>query len=164
MVHDALAVAMVCLLTIFVRIPVPATGGYLNPGDVMIVAVALSSGCRRGALAGAVGSALADLLSGAAFYVPASLIAKGGEGWLAGLGRGSSPGRRLLCASCGACWMAGVYFLWEAWFIGIGPAAVEVWSNLWQGGLGVVGGLYLAGVLPGDAAVAGPDSADGKET
>lgn len=66
----AVFTALVTVATLAVRIPVPATGGYINVGDVMIFVAALSMGWLVGGIAGGLGSAIADMIgfSAARFY------------------------------------------------------------------------------------------------
>lgn len=73
----AMLAALVCLLTFIIKIPVPATGGYTHLGDCMIFIGVLLLGWRKGALAAALGAAMADLLSGAAIWIIPTFIIKG---------------------------------------------------------------------------------------
>jgi len=88
----ALLVALTAVATILVRVPVPATGGYINLGDTMVFVSALLFGSRMGAAAGGVGFALADVLGGFPHWAPFTLLIKGAEGYVAGaLARTRSP-------------------------------------------------------------------------
>ncbi len=84
LITSALFAAVVCAATLVIRIPVPATSGYINLGDSMVFVSALLFGARIGGIAGGVGSALADILAGYGWYAPATLIIKGTEGFVAG--------------------------------------------------------------------------------
>lgn len=70
-----LSAALGCVGTMVLQIPSP-TGGYLNLGDAVVILGAWLLGPVYGAVAGGVGPALADLLSGYAVYVPATLVIK----------------------------------------------------------------------------------------
>ena len=72
-------------LTIIVRVPIPGTGGYLNFGDIAVIFCGLFLGKKYGALAGGVGSALADVIGGFFIFAPITLVAKGLAGFIAGL-------------------------------------------------------------------------------
>lgn len=72
-------------LTFIFRIPIPATGGYFNFGDVAVIFCGLFLGKKWGAIAGGIGSAFADLLGGFYIFIPITLVAKGLEGFLAGV-------------------------------------------------------------------------------
>ncbi len=76
-VMTAALTALICVATMLIQIPVPVTGGYVNLGDGFIVAGTFMLGMPYAAIAGAVGSALADLLTGYAIYVPGTFIIKG---------------------------------------------------------------------------------------
>ena len=76
--------ALTCVVTMMVHIPIPGTKGYLNPGDALVLFSALTLGRKKGALVGGVGSAMADLFLGYAHYVPITLVVKGLEGYLCG--------------------------------------------------------------------------------
>ena len=127
-------------LTIVVRIPIPGTGGYLNFGDIAVVFCGLFLGEILGAVAGGVGSALADIIGGFFIFAPATLLAKGLEGFLAGvLGRTKYPIPLLLIAGVA---MLSVYFLYELFLpgMGIGPALSEAPFNVIQAVVGAFGG------------------------
>ena len=80
----ALLTALVAVGTMVVQIPVPATGGYINFGDTFIFVSALIFGPVVGMVAGGIGSAMADMLSGYAVWAPFTLVVKGLEGLIAG--------------------------------------------------------------------------------
>ena len=75
LVMSALLAALGCAATLAVRIPSP-TGGYMNLGDTVVILSAYLLGPAWGAAAGGLGPALADLFSGYAAYVPATLAIK----------------------------------------------------------------------------------------
>lgn len=67
--------ALGCVGTMVLQVPSP-TGGYMNLGDAVVILGAWLLGPAYGAVAGGVGPAMADLLSGYAVYVPATLVIK----------------------------------------------------------------------------------------
>jgi uncharacterized membrane protein len=142
--------ALVATATLVLRLPTPATEGYINLGDAIIVATALVFGPWAGALAGGVGSALADLLGGYAHWAPFTLVIKGFEGAIVGLlfrRELVSTLAKLLAvgaATVGVTCMFIGYFLVEWMLYGPGPALASVPGNLVQAGSGVVLGLLLA--------------------
>lgn len=79
----ALFSALVCVLTIFVQIPMGA--GYVNFGDALIFIAASVMGPLGGMIAGALGSSLADVFSGYVLYAPFTAVIKGAEGLVCGL-------------------------------------------------------------------------------
>ena len=64
LVISALMASMVCVATIVIKIPIPATGGYINLGDCIVLLSGVVLGPLYGGLAAGLGSALADLLGG----------------------------------------------------------------------------------------------------
>ncbi|GAH51462.1 unnamed protein product, partial [marine sediment metagenome] len=66
--------ALTCVLTMLISIPVPATGGYINIGDVGVMLTALIFGPVIGSLGGGIGSALADIFLGYPIWAPATFI------------------------------------------------------------------------------------------
>ena len=59
-----------------IRVPVLATKGYIHLGDCMIFFAVLLLGWKWGAAAAGIGSALADLAGGYAYYAPITLAVK----------------------------------------------------------------------------------------
>lgn len=81
---SAISTALVCIATMFFQVYVPATRGFFNIGESMVFLSALLFGPFVGALAGGVGSMLADIFLGYPHYAPATLIIKAVEGFLTG--------------------------------------------------------------------------------
>ncbi len=142
----AVLIALVAVFTLVPRVPVPATGGYANLSSVAITFTGLVFGPFVGAVAGGIGTAIADLLGGFLPFAPLSLIAHGLEGFLIGfLGRGQrSVWRMLLAWLIGSLAMMAVYFVGESLFL-TGPAAAlaEVPFNAFQAALGAIVGIPL---------------------
>src|SRR2546422_6592659 len=144
----AVFTALVFLSTYLFQIPIPATQGYFNLGDIMIFITALSFGSTVGGFAGGIGSALSDAFAGFGTFAPFTLIIKGLEGYVAGLISGRSVQRRTLMIAwaAGSVLMVLGYFLAESFFFalvfgsseftGIAAASGEVPFNILQ----VVGG------------------------
>lgn len=76
MVLTALFAAMTCVATLSLHIPTPGTGGYIHPGDALVVLSGILLGPIYGGLAAGLGSCLSDLLSGYMIYVPITFIVK----------------------------------------------------------------------------------------
>ncbi len=140
--RNAASIAVVAVATLIVRIPVPATQGYVNLGDAAIIVCALLWGPRSGAFAGGVGSALADLMGGYAHWAPFTLLIKGIEGFVVGfLGTGNpSAIRTFVAATAGGAVMVAGYFATETGLYGWQPALVAAWANGIQGLAGVIVG------------------------
>lgn len=148
--------ALVCVATYFLIIPIPATQGYFNVGDAMIMVAALTFGPIVGAAAGGFGASLADVLAGYSYFAPFTLLIKGIEGALAGwilfkIKRQGSL-KILLAWIVGGLEMVAGYLLTEYFIFGYGSAAfVEVPFNLVQmlvaGIVGIPISLALTRVL-----------------
>ena len=139
--------ATTTVATMLIQIPIPPTRGYLNFGEVLVFTSALLFGRFVGGLAGGIGSAMADIITGYGYFAPYTLIIKGLEGFLAGAIRdGKSTRRDLLGWFVGAVAMVTGYFLVEAYVMGFGvPAAlIEVPSNTIQVLSGAVIAIPLA--------------------
>lgn len=141
----ALLIALTTVFTLLVRIPTPARG-YVNLSDVAITFSGLLFGPLVGAVAGGVGTALADLLGGYAFFAPLSLIAHGLEGFLIGyLGwRRRSVTAMILAWLAGTAAMVACYLVGEGLFYTGWPAALaELPMNVLQGLIGAIVGIPL---------------------
>lgn len=141
---SGLLAALILLLTFAVRIPIPATGGYVHPGDGAVLYAGMLLGPYGFAAAG-IGSALADLLGGYAIFALPTLVIKGGMGLLSGLlARPGAYARNALAFALAALWMAAGYFAVEWILFGFPAALVELLPNLLQGAAGVLFGLLLS--------------------
>jgi uncharacterized membrane protein len=153
MVLGALLTAMVAVATMAFQVPIPATKGYINLGDTVIFIAALLLGPGYGALAGGVGSAMADLISPYAAWAPFTLAIKGLEGFLVGYlfhrlfsGR-PGAGPRALSMIAGGIWMAAGYFVAELILYGLPAAMIELPGNLIQAGGSAVIALPVVEVM-----------------
>lgn len=75
-VLSAMLAALICVATMMITVPSPL-GGFLNLGDGFVLLAGWLLGPLYGFLAGGLGSALADLFLGYAFYVPGTFLIKG---------------------------------------------------------------------------------------
>lgn len=144
----AVLIALTAVFTLLVRVPTPARG-YVNLSDVAITFAALAFGPWIGAVAGGIGTALADVLGGFAPFAPLSLVAHGLEGLLIGLlGRGRRGVLAMAIAwAVGGFAMVAVYLVGEGFFYtGWPPALAEAPLNAFQALVGGLLGipLYLA--------------------
>lgn len=80
----AMLSALVCVATMVIQVPVPATNGYIHLGDSIILFSAIMFGPSAGLVAGGIGSALADILTGYSYWAPFTLVIKGLMGYAAG--------------------------------------------------------------------------------
>ncbi len=142
----AVLAALTTVATASISIPFPATKGYFNLGDVMVVTSGLLFGPVIGALTGGIGSALADIVLQYHAYAPFTLIIKGAEGYIVGYLAGD-PSTRPIWRSV-AAWIAGSivllvgYYVAEILFLGYTPAAAfaELATiNILQAGASILG-------------------------
>lgn len=153
-VMAALFAAFACVATMSIRIPTPGTGGYIHPGDAVVILAGVILGPGFGLLAAGIGSAMADLIGGYFLYVPITFVIKGLVAFTAGvlyqrIGRGAKS--RVAAVALGGVGdiilVAGGYFLCESVIYGAAAAAASVPANLIQGVSGLVIGLLLYPVL-----------------
>lgn len=69
--------ALTCIATMIIKIPTPATAGYIHLGDAFVILSAIFPGGFYGIVASSLGSFLADVFSGYISYAPITLIIKG---------------------------------------------------------------------------------------
>ena len=150
--------ALVAVSTFYLQIPIPATNGYFNIGEVLIYVTAILFGPYIGAFAGGVGAAIADLATGTyAIYAPATLIGKGLEGLIIGFiylkikkndNWKFNLFAKFIAILPGGLVMVSGYLIYEYYFLGYGAAAfVEVPLNLLQVAAGMVAAIPLVSPL-----------------
>jgi uncharacterized membrane protein len=133
----AILTALTAVFTMVVSIPIPATQGYINLGDVGVFLSGLLLG-PLGGFASGIGSALADYGLGYIHYVPITFIVKGLQGAMTGtiFTRGKSyrriEARLLVALLTGSIVMVSGYFIAETLLYGWAAAALEVPGNLFQ--------------------------------
>lgn len=159
----ALFSALVTVMTLIIRVPVPATKGYFNLGDALIFITAALLGPGIGAVAGGLGSSLADIIGGYALYAPWTFFIKGIEGFMAGfLVFWINPYVRekegaqfiafyvpflAISFAIAALWMVTGYFIAQNIMFGFRVALVEVPINLLQGGISALIALIITIIL-----------------
>ena len=77
LVRTAMFAALTCIATFIIKIPTPGTGGYIHPGDALVILSGIFLGPLYGAAAAGIGSAMADILGGYFFYAPVTMLIKG---------------------------------------------------------------------------------------
>ena len=145
----ALFAALSCVATMSIRIPTPGTGGYIHPGDAIVILSGVILGPVWGFLAGGIGSALSDLIGGYFIYVPITFVIKGLVALAAGLlyqKVGKNQKSRYIAVILGGVadiiLVAGGYFVCEFFIYGAGAAA-SIPANIIQ----CVGGLVISCIL-----------------
>lgn len=156
-VLTALFAALICVATMLVQIPIPATGGYANLGDGVILICAFLMNPLYAVIAAGLGSFLADILAGYVSYALGTLVIKAGVAMIAALlyrklfasGR---AGKMLFAMAVSGilaeAFMILGYFAYEALLLGLGMGAVgAIIGNLGQGIVGVLVACVVAPVL-----------------
>lgn len=145
LVITALFAALACVATMAIRIPTPGTGGYIHPGDAVVILCGIFLNPGAAFLAAGLGSAMADLLGGYFLYVPITLAVKGLIAFLASHAfrrlSGHVKNRTAAVAICGlidVVLVAGGYCFCESFIYGVPAAVASVPANLIQGASGLV--------------------------
>ena len=154
---NGLMIALVFLGTYLTRIPGPVAPGYLNFGDAVIMVAAILLGRNSGFLAGAVGSAIADVVTGGMIFAPITFVVKGIEGYVIGAiaakANETKKGEaiKIFAVTVGAVIMVAGYFFAETFILqivdktfGYSAAITELPLNLIQGGVSIVIGYALS--------------------
>ena len=142
MVLASLLTAIVVITTMFLAIPIPnITGAYINAGDAAVYMCAFLLGGPLGAIAAALGSALADIFLGSIIYAPATFIIKGLMALIAALLFPRFKARKLPALLIAGLIMPAGYFIYE-WILlnSVAAAAAGIVFNFIQ---------YAGGVLLG---------------
>lgn len=149
---SAMLAALVCAATMIIKVPSPLNG-YVNLGDCMVLLCGWMLGAVYGFCAAAAGSALADLLSGYALYIPATFVIKGLMALAAFyivralMNKTGKLWARIVSAVCAELVMVGGYFVFEGFLYGFVPSAVNIIPNAVQGAFGIVIGTVIMGLL-----------------
>nr|WP_243122838.1 ECF transporter S component [Haloimpatiens lingqiaonensis] len=156
MVISALLIALVFVATRFIniRLPIAVNGGLIHLGNAMLFVAAIVFGGKKGAIAGAFGMGLFDLLSEWAIWAPATFIIRGVMGYIIGNMANSNDrnGKKILWNLVGiilaSIWMIVGYYVAEGILYGnwIAPAT-SIPGNITQLIIGAIIGIPLAAAL-----------------
>ena len=160
MVMTALMMCLVMIATMFIKVPIPFTQGYVHLGDSMIFLAVLILGKKSGALAAGAGSALGDIIGGYAFWAPWTLLIKLVMAWILGSfvermeksGKNQQEGRisvgEVIGMVIAGLEMTAGYYVTEAVMSGYFFAALSgVPWNIGQFAVGMVLACILASAL-----------------
>lgn len=152
---SGLFTAMVFIATMFIniRLPISVNGGLIHFGNVILFTVAIAFGKRKGAVAGAFGMGLFDIVSGWAAWAPFTFVIRGIMGYLAGSISNSrgKDGRsfifNLLAVIVSGIWMMAGYYIAEVILYGnwLTPAT-SIPGNIAQLTIGLLA-LFLVPIL-----------------
>lgn len=169
LVTTALLAALSCVATMAIKVPTP-TFGYVHLGDGLVLLCGLILGPVYGSLAAGIGSAMADLLSGYAIWVPGTFMIKAVTALLASVVYRSLKklfkeqadfGAVITGGIAGEAFMVLGYFLYNIIVISVTNAAfdsaslaaaitesaAEIPFNLVQGTAGIVIAAVLIPIL-----------------
>ena len=150
-IYTALFAALVCVATFIIKIPSVVTNGYVHLGDGFIFIAVILLGKRNGALSGAIGASLADMLGGYSHYIIPTFIIKLVMGYLMGLIIEKLPYKKsswLIGASVGSLWQIIAYYVVGSVFIGsFVTTLMDIPGNFMQSLVGIFIALLLSGQL-----------------
>ena len=158
LVFTGIMMCLIIIATMFIRVPIPFTQGYVHLGDAMIFLSVLVLGWRYGAVAAGIGSALGDILGGYAVWAPWTLCVKAGMAVIMGLFIANALKKErsarffLLVEFIGMAlagiWMCAGYYVAEAVIYGnwATPALAVPW-NVGQFVVGMAIAISLAAAL-----------------
>ena len=146
-VLTALMMCLIMIVTMFVRVPIPFTQGYVHLGDAMVFLAVLILGVRYGAVAAGFGAMLADIIGGFAAWAPWTFAIKGIMALIAyytvkAMGN-KKTAARIIGGIVAEVVMVLGYFVFEGFMYGFAPSAVNIPMNGVQGIAGLIVGLIL---------------------
>lgn len=158
-VMTALMIAIITVSVMLIKVPIPFTQGYVHLGDAMIIMAVMVLGWKYGAVAGAIGAALGDILGGFPVWAPWTfaikgvmaiilglMIAKGLEKQKAMVGKMPLTGILGIILS-GAAMVAGYYVAEGIMYGNWAVAAIGIPWNVGQFVVGIVVAAVLTGAL-----------------
>lgn len=156
MVLSALLIALVFIATKFInfRLPISINGGLIHLGNTMLFMAAIVFGGRKGAIAGAFGMGLFDIVSGWVAWAPFTFIIRGVMGYIIGYAanshnrKGNSLFWNLIGIIIAGIWMIVGYYIAEVIITGnyIAPVT-SIPGNVIQIVFGALLGLPIAKAL-----------------
>ncbi len=153
MVYCAVFIALIFVGTQFIRVPLPF--GYFNMGDCFILLSAWIMGGAYAVIASSIGAVLADVLSGYALYVPATLVIKSlmvvGVIVLKKVIRCENEKKKVF-AQLGSALLAelimvGGYFVYDTVLYGFAGATAAFVGNIIQGAVAIITFVLFVGIF-----------------
>lgn len=101
LVINALFIALTVVATMFIniRLPIMGNGGLIHMGNIPLFIAAFVYGRKTGAIAGAFGMGLFDIISGWALWAPFTFVIVGAMGYVAVLMAEKMPGKKVFVYS-----------------------------------------------------------------
>lgn len=149
-----ISMVVILAITALLRVPIvigEVNAGYIHLGDIAVYAAAALLGGPLGALAAALGAALADLFVGAYVYIPAAIIFKAILAFIVARScKRSQEWKDILhtVCICGGVTVIG-YFLYELLFLGFTVAAYGLPFNILQALIAALVGIPVLKLLSG---------------
>lgn len=149
LVINALFIALTLVATMLIQfqLPVMSTGGLIHLGNLPLLVASFVYGKKTGAIAGAFGMGLFDILSSWAIWAPFTFVISGAMGYMAGLIAEKMPGKRTLVYSF-AVFVAVVIKIVGYYF-----AEVLLLQGQWIIPLGSIPGNFMQVVVAGAIAI-----------
>ena len=152
-VMSAMLASLTCVATMIIKIPTPLHG-YANLGDCVVLLSAFLLPPGYGFCAAAIGSALADVLSGYAAYAPATFVIKGLMVLVVCFiyKQVIKKDKKRLLGKIISGFVAEIvmvvgYFVFEGFLYGFEASLVNIPANAMQGIVGLITGILLIKVF-----------------
>lgn len=155
-VETGLLIALVFIATRFIniRLPIASNGGLVHLGNTMLFIAAIVFGKKKGAIAGAFGMALFDLLSEWAIWAPFTFIVRGIMGYIIGSvawsnnKNGNNMRTNIIAILISGLWMIVGYYITEIILYGSHIKAIaSIPGNITQIVIGMIIGIPVAKIL-----------------
>lgn len=138
----ALLMALTVVMTMIIQLPMVV--GYVNLGDMVLLFTAMILGKKAGLFVGGLGSALADIFLGYAYYAPITFIVKGLEGYICGwIFEKNHFQKPMQAVVPSGIFMALGYFIAEIVMYTFGAATAAIPGNLAQAFVGALAAVFL---------------------
>lgn len=156
LIITAMLISLIFVTTLFVNIklPITANGGLIHLGTGMLFIASIVFGPKKGAMAGALGMGLFDLISGWTLWAPFTFITRGIQGYIVGKiawangNNGNNVALNIVAMLCSMPFMIAGYYICERVLFGnwIIPAA-SVPGDLVQNFVGLAAAIPVCIML-----------------
>ncbi|RDW15846.1 ECF transporter S component [Oceanobacillus arenosus] len=147
LIITSMLIALVFVSTVFlnIRLPIAANGGLVHLGTAMLFIASILFGPKKGAIAGAIGMGLFDMVGGWLLWAPITIVSRGLQGYIVGKiawlngHKGNSIALNLTATIVSIPFMVAVYYIGESFLYGnwITPLA-SIPGDLVQNVLGII--------------------------
>ena len=155
-VETGLLIGLVFIATRFIniRLPLASSGGLVHLGNAMLFIAAIVFGKEKGAIAGAFGMGLFDLLSEWVIWAPFTFVIRGIMGYIIGSiawsngKNGNSVSANIIAIIISGIWMIFGYYVTEIiLYSNHAKAILSIPGNITQVLIGIIIGVPIAKVL-----------------